>query len=204
MLIRIHSKFSIRSARCFRNVLNFVLVLNVSCKVSFRSEDRAFYWSIYDSSGQDQMSVRPLRHDKRCGWFSKSWGLSASVSFLSSPPRPRLLAPFFAWPLLRNSTETLASQAISMVRSCGVPLQHWRWKEAVMLETDVMKKKKMKQMCYHFSVFTKKSQVLLSVTVGSDGNGIVLLSAPKLSNSDDILASCCNEFKASHWNRTLP
>ena len=33
------------------------------------------------------------------------------VSFLSSPPSPRLLAPFFAWPLLRNSTETLASQA---------------------------------------------------------------------------------------------
>ena len=25
---------------------------------------------------------------------------------------PRLLAPFFAWPLLQNSTETLASQAI--------------------------------------------------------------------------------------------
>ena len=59
------------------------------------------------------MSVRPLRHDKRCGWFSKSRGLSASVSFLSSPPPPRLLAPFFAWPLLQNSTETLASQAKS-------------------------------------------------------------------------------------------
>ena len=58
-----------------------------------------------------------------------------------------------------------------------------------MLETDVMKKKKMKQMCYHFTGFTKKSQVLLLVTVGSDGNGIVLLSTPKLSNSDDILAS---------------
>ena len=57
------------------------------------------------------MSLRPLRHDKRCGWFSKSRGLSASVSFLSSPPPPRLLAPFFVWPLLRNSKETLASQA---------------------------------------------------------------------------------------------
>ena len=33
------------------------------------------------------------------------------VSFLSSPPTPRLLAPFFARPLLRNRTETLASQA---------------------------------------------------------------------------------------------
>ena len=58
-----------------------------------------------------------------------------------------------------------------------------------MLETDVMKKKKMKQMCYHFSAFTKKSRALLSVTVGSDGNGIVLLSTPKLPNTDDILAS---------------
>ena len=76
-----------------------------------------------------------------------------------------------------------------MVRSCGVPLQHWRWKDEVMLEIDVMKKKKMKQMCYHFSAFTKKSQALLSVTVGSDGNGIVLLSTPKVPNTDDILAS---------------
>ena len=92
--------------------LNFVLVLHVSWKVYFRSEDRAFYWSIYDSCWQDQMSVRALRHDKRCGWFSKFRGLSASVSSLSSPPPPRLLAPFFARPLLWNSTETLASQAI--------------------------------------------------------------------------------------------
>ena len=57
------------------------------------------------------MSVRALRHDKRCGRFSKSRGLSASVSFISSPPPPRLLAPFFARSLLGNSTETLATQA---------------------------------------------------------------------------------------------
>ena len=43
-------------------------------------------------------------------------------------------------------------------------------------------------MCYHCSVFTEESQVLLSVIVGSDGNGITLLSAPKLSNTV-ILAS---------------
>ena len=43
--------------------------------------------------------------------FSKSRGLSASVSFLSSPLPPRLLAPFFARSLLGNSTETLATQA---------------------------------------------------------------------------------------------
>ena len=57
------------------------------------------------------MSVRALRLDKRCGRFSKSRSLSASVSFLSSPPPPRLLAPFFARSFLGNSTETLATQA---------------------------------------------------------------------------------------------
>ena len=43
----------------------------------------------YDSWWQHQMSVRELRHDRPSGWFSKSRGLSASVSFLSSPPPPR-------------------------------------------------------------------------------------------------------------------
>ena len=65
------------------------------------------------------MSVRSLRHDRPSGRFSKSWGLSASVSFLSSPPLPALLlAPFFARSLtlvprslLLNRTETLATQA---------------------------------------------------------------------------------------------
>ena len=35
------------------------------------------------------MSVRELRHDRPSGRFSKPRGLSASVSFLSSPPPPR-------------------------------------------------------------------------------------------------------------------
>ena len=43
----------------------------------------------YDSWWQHQMSVRELRHDRPSGRFSKSRGLSASVSFLSSPPPPR-------------------------------------------------------------------------------------------------------------------
>ena len=43
-------------------------------------------------------------------------------------------------------------------------------------------------MSYHCSLFTEESQVLLSVIVGSVGNGIALLSAPKLSNAD-ILTS---------------
>ena len=37
---------------------------------------------------QHQISVRELRHDRPSGQFSKSQGLSASVSFLSSPPPP--------------------------------------------------------------------------------------------------------------------
>ena len=37
-----------------------------------------------------------LRYDKQSRRFSNSRGLSASVSFLSSPPPPRLLGPFFA------------------------------------------------------------------------------------------------------------
>ena len=53
------------------------------------------------------------------GWFSKSRGLSASVSFLSSPPLlALLLAPFFARSLtlvprslFLNHTEMLATQA---------------------------------------------------------------------------------------------
>ena len=65
------------------------------------------------------MSVRELRRDSPSGWFSKSWGLSASVSFLSSPPLlALLLAPFFALSLslvprflFLNCTETLAMQA---------------------------------------------------------------------------------------------
>ena len=43
-----------------------------------------------------------LRHDKQSRRFSNSRGLSASVSFLSSSPPPRLLGPFFARSLLRG------------------------------------------------------------------------------------------------------
>ena len=64
---------------------NFILVPQVSSKVHFPStEDQKFYWSIYDSWWQHQMPVCALRHEK---WaVSKFQGLSASFSFLSSPP----------------------------------------------------------------------------------------------------------------------
>ena len=63
------------------------------------------------------MSVREIRHDRPGGRFSKSRGLSASVSFLSSPPLPRSFiyaifrAVFDSRSLLLNRTETLATQA---------------------------------------------------------------------------------------------
>ena len=66
-----------------------------------------------------------LRHDRPSERFSKSRGLSASVSFLSSPRLPALLlTPFSARSLtlvprslLLNRTESLATQA-SLLRAC--------------------------------------------------------------------------------------
>ena len=54
-------------------------------KVHYRSsEGQTFYWSIITADD----SIK-FRHEKPSGRFSKSRGLSASVSFLSSPPPPR-------------------------------------------------------------------------------------------------------------------
>ena len=86
----------------------------------------------YDSCWQHQMSVRSLRHDRPNGRFSKSRGLSASVSFLSSPPLPALLlAPFFARSLtlvprslFLHRTETLATQATSSQVLLQIRIEH--------------------------------------------------------------------------------
>ena len=73
----------------------------------------------YDSWWQHQMSVCELRHDRPSGRFSKSRGLSASVSFLSSPPPPRSFTyaiferslTIVPRSLLLNRTVKLATQA---------------------------------------------------------------------------------------------
>ena len=58
-----------------------------SSEVHFRSnESHTFYRSIMTADE---------RHDRPSGWFSKSQGLSAGVSFLSSPPLLALLLPAF-------------------------------------------------------------------------------------------------------------
>ena len=53
-------------------------------------EGQTFYWSIYDSWWQHQMSVSAVRHERPSGHFSKSRGLSASVSFFLPQPLPIL------------------------------------------------------------------------------------------------------------------
>ena len=83
------------------------------CKVCFGSkftssaEGRRFNWLIYDS----------MTSLFACGRFSKSRGLSASVSFLPSFPFPfPLFYSLHSSPcnsLLPNCTETLATQAIA-------------------------------------------------------------------------------------------
>ena len=58
------------------------------------------------------MSVRELRHDRPSGWFSKSRGLPASVSFLSSPPP------------LRSFTCAIFRAVFDSRSSCFAPKPH--------------------------------------------------------------------------------
>ena len=74
--------------KCRPRVIGFTYAFS---EVHFRStESQTFYQSIMTADDSIKiMSVRELRHDRPSWWFSKSQGLSASVSFLSSPPTPR-------------------------------------------------------------------------------------------------------------------
>ena len=71
------------------------------------------------------MLVATIRPDRPSGRFSKSWVLSASISFLYSPPHPcSFTRPFFVrsltlvpCSLLQNCTETLAMQATQTLDS---------------------------------------------------------------------------------------
>ena len=99
---------------------------------SAATEGQTFYWWIYDSWWQHQMSVHALRHDRPSGRFSKSWGLSASISlpFLPAPSLLLLLVRFFAWSvtliphsLLQNHTQTLAIS----YKMPGIPCQREGW-----------------------------------------------------------------------------
>ena len=63
---------------------------NASSKVHFRStEGQTFYWSIMTADDSIKCRCANSGMTGPSGWFSKSRGLSASVSFLSSSPPPR-------------------------------------------------------------------------------------------------------------------
>ena len=82
LIVRIHWEFTINT---FHEKLFWF-----HTRALFSSPGRPIILLVnYDSCWQHQMSVRALRHDRPSGRFSKSWGLSASVSFLSSLPPPR-------------------------------------------------------------------------------------------------------------------
>ena len=106
------------------------------CKVCFVSkftssaEGRRFNWLIYDS----------MTSLFACGRFSKSRGLSASVSFLPSFPFPfplfYSLHPSPCNSLFPNCTETLATQArfhlkvvFMSFNVAFVPISHSRFKQ---------------------------------------------------------------------------
>ena len=122
------------STRCFPNTkklyFGFTCILKSSLPLPRRAK-HYFYWSIYDSLWQHQMSVHVLRHDRPSGRFSKSWGLSASVSlpFLPSPSLLLLLAVFLPYlvprSLLWNSTDFNSSYAGH--KMTGIPCQREGW-----------------------------------------------------------------------------
>ena len=70
------------------------------------------------------MSVRELRHDRPSGRFSKSWGLSASVSFLSSPSPPRS----FTYAIFRAFFDSRSSFFVACVASVSVWWEALRFK----------------------------------------------------------------------------
>ena len=105
---------------------NFTLVVVPFRRIK-RTNEQSLHWIMTADDSikiwfQNLMSVHELRHDRPSGRFSKSRGLSASVSFLSSPPPPRSFtcaifcaavdshSSFFA----QRQNRTLAMQAMRM------------------------------------------------------------------------------------------
>ena len=83
LIVRIHWDFTINAVHAFQNAKKLLWFHTRSTKRT------NMLLANYDSWCRHQMSVRELRHDRPSGRFSKSRGLSASVSFLSSPPPSR-------------------------------------------------------------------------------------------------------------------
>ena len=92
------------STHCFRNNLTSweILFWFHKCPQKFTSplwnvKHFIGQYTVYDSWRQHLMLVGTIRRDRPSGHFSKFWVLSASISFLSSPPPTLLLlSPFCA------------------------------------------------------------------------------------------------------------
>ena len=87
LLIKQWSFGFIESSPLTRSMKNYFGFIHAS---SFPlQEGQLFYWSIMTAVDSIKCRCTKSRHDMPSGRFSKSRGLSASVSFLSSPPPSR-------------------------------------------------------------------------------------------------------------------
>ena len=103
---------------------NFILVPQVSSKVHFPfTEDQKFYWSIYDSWWQHQMSVCAFRHEK---WaVSKFRDLSVAFpSFLPHPPPPHSFTRTIFCTVFDSHSQFLAPKPHGNTCFTGSSLNH--------------------------------------------------------------------------------
>ena len=117
LIVQIHGYFNINAVHLLQNTKN---IFWVHIRVLWSSFSLHWKPNIllvnYDSWWQHQMSVRELRRDRLSGRFSKSRGLSTSVSFLSSPPPPRS----FTYTIFRAVFDSRSSFFVACVASVSV------------------------------------------------------------------------------------
>ena len=120
-IVRIHWDFTMNAVHAFQTTKKNYLVSQTGPLkfISAPLKAKHFIGQLWQLMTASNVGARTQAWQANAsGWFSKSRDLSASVSFLSSPPPPALLLmPFFARSLtlvprcfLLNRTETLATQ----------------------------------------------------------------------------------------------
>ena len=89
LIVRIHWDFTINAVHAFQNTKKSYLgFTHAPLKFMYAPrKDKHFIGQLWQLMTASNV-VRKLRHDRPSGRFSKSRGLSASISFLSSPPPP--------------------------------------------------------------------------------------------------------------------
>ena len=97
---------------------------HASSEVHFCSTKPNILLVNYDSWWQHQMSVRELRHDRPSGRFSKSRGISASISFLSSPPPPSSFTGAIVHSVLDSRSSFFAPRLIIRIVNWAIRLSY--------------------------------------------------------------------------------